>query len=461
MLSNKLGFVSSWKMMTRDKGWIKPILVLTLLGWVPILGQIAVLGYGLEWARLTAWGIDAAPKQRGVDYGKVLTTGGIAFLVNLCMSIIVAVASTLLFGTTFGVAGAFGPIGSLFSNVVALTAATGGVLFGLVGVVVNIFMSTFVLAACLRSTIYDSFSAGWRLDRLFQMVMKDPIGFLHAYAVKLIGDIIVGVYSFIVSLFGAIFVLGGMAGIMAYGYGIDHFRYDLGQHLIDSLITMGPGLVMVIVLLLIVALFFGGVLTVAMQLVSINAMGQWFCRFDVNRWGVSSAPLPDGVPSRSQSAPYGDESAPQRPVDAWQSAPQPSEAATTAVAAAPASSARVAAVANGVAAAAGTNAAMTATDAAATVAAPAVDQEAWAKTPLEAPMQTPPEIPTPAPAQVNGNEDAAPARPAIPLPPVPGTEEQADEGDAKEDAVVAKADAGEANADVDDDRLSESPIVEG
>ena len=49
----------------------------------------AVIGYGLE-ARLTAWGIEA-PKQRGVDYGKVLTTGGIAFLVNLSMSVIVAI----------------------------------------------------------------------------------------------------------------------------------------------------------------------------------------------------------------------------------------------------------------------------------------------------------------------------------------------------------------------------------
>ena len=49
MLSHELGFMSSWKMLTRDKGWIKPILVLTLVGWIPILGQIAVLGYALEW----------------------------------------------------------------------------------------------------------------------------------------------------------------------------------------------------------------------------------------------------------------------------------------------------------------------------------------------------------------------------------------------------------------------------
>ena len=325
MLSNELGFTTSWKMLTRDKGWIKPILVLTLVGWVPILGQIAVLGYGLEWARLTAWGIDAAPKQRGVDYGKVLTTGGIAFLVNLSMSVIVAILGSMIFGTTFGIASIFGPIGSLFSNVVSLTAVAGGAAFSLIAAVVNIFMSTFILAACMRSTIYDGFTAGWRVDRLFQMIMKDPGGFFHAYAVKLIGDIVVGAYSATASLFGTLFLLGGVAGMMAYGYSTSHYRYDLAAHIINSLVAMGPGLVMVIVLLVIAALFVGGVITVAMQLVSINAMGQWFCRFDVNRWGTSSAPLPDGVPARPQSSVYGDGSIPQQPSDASQQPAQPAQ----------------------------------------------------------------------------------------------------------------------------------------
>ena len=69
MLSNELGFTTSWKMLTRDKGWIKPILLLTLVGWVPILGQIAVLGYGLEWARLTAWGIGAQAARSRLRQG--------------------------------------------------------------------------------------------------------------------------------------------------------------------------------------------------------------------------------------------------------------------------------------------------------------------------------------------------------------------------------------------------------
>ena len=103
MYAQQLGFTTSWKMLTRDKGWIKPILMLTLVGWIPILGQIAILGYGLEWARLTAWGVDAAPKQRGVAYGKVLATGGIAFLVMLTMGLVTGIVDTILFGRWYSI----------------------------------------------------------------------------------------------------------------------------------------------------------------------------------------------------------------------------------------------------------------------------------------------------------------------------------------------------------------------
>lgn len=429
MLSKELGFVTSWKMLTRDKGWIKPVLVLTLIGWVPILGQIAVLGYGLEWARLTAWGIDAAPKQRGVDYGKVLTTGGIAFLVNMSMSIVVAILSSMIFGTTVGIGSVFGPIGSLFTDVISFAAATSGAAFGLIAAVVNIFMSTFVLAACMRSTVYDSFSAGWRVDRLFQMIMKDPGGFFHAYAVKLIGDIVVGAYSAVVAMLGAVFTLGGMAGIMAYGYGIDHFRYNLGQHLIDSLITMGPGLVMVIVLLVIAALFFGGVLSVAMQLVSINAMGQWFCRFDVNRWGTSSAPLPDGVPARAQAAAYGDDSIPRQPQQ-----PQADSVAAQQPASAPS----------------------TAADPVSPV-QPAPVPSFMEQPPVPAASAVPPaqeESPAadeepPAAASLPSESDPTP-HPPIPLPPV------------SEPPLEHTSAGGEkSDADEDDGESNESPIIEG
>ena len=75
MQSRRLGFVASWNMLTGERGWYKPIVVLALLSWVPFLGTIALLGYAYEWARLAAWGVDCAPRRQGVDYLKLLKKG--------------------------------------------------------------------------------------------------------------------------------------------------------------------------------------------------------------------------------------------------------------------------------------------------------------------------------------------------------------------------------------------------
>lgn len=301
MLSHELGFMSSWKMLTRDKGWIKPVLLLTLVGWIPILGQIAVLGYALEWARLTAWGVDAAPKQRGIDYGKLFSTGGRAFLVVVSIGLVVGLVLGIVFpgslavmgnallhgGSSFGVANFFG-VWSL--SMLAVT-------------VISVFVGSFINAAALRATLYDSFAAGWRIDRLFQMIARDPGGFFHAFGVSFIGSFITSAYAAIVGVLAAIVAFAGVAGVTAV-YGLSGGYYYDGAEALSSLLALGAGPVLLFIVLGVVLSFVGAALATAMQLVGINAMGQWFCRFEVTRWGVSSAPLPDGVPG-SRSGDWG------------------------------------------------------------------------------------------------------------------------------------------------------------
>lgn len=293
MLSHELGFMSSWKMLTRDKGWIKPILILTLVGWIPIVGQIVLLGYAFEWARLTAWGVDAAPKQHGIDYGKLFATGGRTFLVNLLMGLVLAMAlqlllpgSAMLFMTPlWGTAldGALAMTGVSFAAVVAILVAAFG--------------ATFIHAACMRSTLYDTFSAGWRIDRLFQMVTRDFGGFMRVFLVSLIGSLITFAYTLVVSILGAIVLAAGVMGFMVTaGPG-----QDMGANAMTHLLQLGAGPLLVIVVLGVALVFIGAVIATAMQLVSINAVGQWFCRFDVNRWGVSSDELPADVPHKQAS----------------------------------------------------------------------------------------------------------------------------------------------------------------
>ena len=301
MNAQNLGFMSSWHMLTRDKGWVKPVLVLTLVGWIPILGQIVLMGYGLEWARLTAWGVDAAPKQRGVDYGKVLSTGGRAFLVSLSLGFVIALVLQVVFP---------GSLYMLFTGLTAgnavsvATAMASGAAMSILTMAVSIAMGTFLQAATLRATLYDSFSAGWRLNRLFQMIGRDFGGFLKVLLVTLIGGAISGVYAFVVSLVLMLVVMGGVMSATAF-VGLSGSYMNGWHFLLEQLLRIGAGPLLLFIVVVIALAFVGSAISTAMSLVSMNAMGQWFCRFDVHRWGVSADPLPSDVPHRGGASDSG------------------------------------------------------------------------------------------------------------------------------------------------------------
>lgn len=301
MYAQNLGFMSSWHMLTRDKGWVKPVLVLTLVGWIPILGQIVLMGYGLEWARLTAWGVDAAPKQRGVDYGKVLSTGGRAFLVSLSLGLVIALVLQVVFP---------GSLYMLFTGLTAgnavsvATAMASGAAMSILTMVASIAMGTFLQAATLRATLYDSFSAGWRLDRLFQMIGRDFGGFLKVLLVTLIGGAISGMYAFVVSLVLMLVVMGGVMSATAF-VGLSGSYMNGWHFLLEQLLRIGAGPLLLFIVVVIALAFVGSAISTAMSLLSMNAMGQWFCRFDVHRWGVSADPLPSDVPHRGGASDSG------------------------------------------------------------------------------------------------------------------------------------------------------------
>ena len=301
MYAQNLGFMSSWHMLTRDKGWVKPVLVLTLVGWIPILGQIVLMGYGLEWARLTAWGVDAAPKQRGVDYGKVLSTGGRAFLVSLSLGFVIALVLQVVFP---------GSLYMLFTGLTAgnavsvATAMASGAAMSILTMVASIAMGTFLQAATLRATLYDSFSAGWRLNRLFQMIGRDFGGFLKVLLVTLIGGAISGMYAFVVSLVLMLVVMGGVMSATAF-VGLSGSYMNGWHFLLEQLLRIGAGPLLLFIVVVIALAFVGSAISTAMSLLSMNAMGQWFCRFDVHRWGVSADPLPSDVPHRGGASDSG------------------------------------------------------------------------------------------------------------------------------------------------------------
>lgn len=296
MQGRRLGFVASWNMLTGERGWYKPIVVLALLSWVPFLGTIALLGYAYEWARLAAWGVDCAPRRQGIDYLKLLKTGGWAYLILLSMSLACGVVLSVLFGVDHV---AFLPLSFDGAGTWNVWQGEGRYLFmfsprALASLVGQVILGGFILAAMMRGVVYDGFAAGWRLDRLAQMIVCDLGGFMRLVGVSTIGCAAALMYSW-----ASAAIMGAIASV-----GISYFEFYNGalyfvfnsEHLLRHLFTLSPTNALGGFLLSAAFSFIGSALSVAMQLVATHAAGMWFRRFDVGRWGLSSDPLPDGVP---------------------------------------------------------------------------------------------------------------------------------------------------------------------
>lgn len=292
MGSHVLGFKSSWEMLTRDKGWIKPVMVLAIVGIIPVVGQIALLGYGLEWARLTAWGVDSAPKQSNVQVGKIMRTGGIAFLVGFSMAVILAIIETMAFGSGNVLLAFPGTAGfaELFNRSTSVAAAPSS----FVSTVVSLPIGTFFSIAMMRATIYDGFVAGWRVDRLGQMIGRDPKGFVQLCVVSILTGLVNWVYGVLLGVVMSVMLLGSFIGVVSASAMAG--SVEGVQGIVMAFLQMGPATALVFLIVIIALAFVGACVGIAMELVSINAVGQWFCRFDLARWGESADPLPDGVP---------------------------------------------------------------------------------------------------------------------------------------------------------------------
>lgn len=294
------GFVSSWKQMTREPGWYKPIIILALVGWIPILGQIAVLGYSYEWARLTAWGLDTPPKRQGVNIGKVLGTGAWSFLVYLSMAIVAGVAVSII---------SLGSIELMLSasyNLGVDMFVHDGINYssvGLVGAALGLLVTAFIQAAMMRATLYDGFAAGWRLDRLFEMIGRDVRGFLRTYLALIISAAISLALSVVTMIVLALVLTGSVLSVLPalsagaqYGHALTGSVEGVIAGVLHGFFSSSPAWLLLILLVIIAFALVSQMIAIGLQMITINVTGQWFSHFDVNRWGVSSDPLPEDVP---------------------------------------------------------------------------------------------------------------------------------------------------------------------
>ena len=265
-------FSRAWSLLTREKGWWKPVAVCAAADLVPVAGPLGVLGYKLEWARLVAWGADVSPKRHGVRVGSCISSGWRGFLVLLVWS--------LVMGVIGGVCGALPLIGGLLSTLWTICC---------------LYLGMVVSVATLRATVYQKAGAGFSWKNLVELGRRDPSGLLSILGWEMLCYLVIALVSGIVL---SVTALGAMpriislaselgyynSGLSPYG-DLEYYVTQLAMELFFYVIAaFGPTL---IVLGLIALVLRNGI-----SMVVYAALGLWIRQFDVANWGRSEEPLP-------------------------------------------------------------------------------------------------------------------------------------------------------------------------
>ena len=281
-------FARSWALITQEKGWWKPVLLLGLASLIPIVGPLAVLGYCLEWSRRVAWGSTEAPARRA-NVGTSLSSGWRGFVVLAGW----AIAQSI--------------VGAIVAKVPGL-----GSLLSFAWNIFSIFLGMLFMAAAVRATIYRDFKAGYRAKTIWEMGSRDATGLCRIWLIKLVAGLAMGVVALIVmlpTLFGALgFIVDVADGVSGLYYMSDAQELSFALYVLAGLLSIaGPAILTVLVLM--------SFLTAAVSLITYGAIGLWLRQFDVPAWGKDEDPLPEktrGLPSAATS--------PQQP-EPWQEAP--------------------------------------------------------------------------------------------------------------------------------------------
>lgn len=392
-------FGRAWAMLTQEKGWWKPVLLCALGALVPIVGPLAVLGYGLEWSRRVAWGSTEGP-SRQVKIGGLIKSGWRGFVVVAGWGI------------------AAGVVGTIVGNLPWI-----GDFLGSVWWIFSLFLNVAFLAAAARATIYQNFMAGYRAKTLRQMVSRDPWGLVKIFAINLVAGVIVCIITIMVfmpTLFGSLGFIVDLVDYMDgyyYYYMTEAEEMRLAFEVLGFFVQQFAPAFFVTLLVSLVAGSFVGLL--------INCgIGLWLRQFDVPAWGKDEDPLPETSVSEA--------SAPELPASPTPEPPAPAAPVAPVAPVSPAAPVVSAPVADEPAAAetvpATSEPAPVSADAKKACAACGSELPEHAKFCIEcgAPVSAPQAevAPEPVAEPEAPAEDAADSDPLPDEPPVPGTEDE-------------------------------------
>ncbi len=321
-----------WKTCSKDitssEGWFKKIMLLGLISFVPVFGQMTLQGYAYEWAHKAAWGV-AGPMPKKI-YGRagspMLRWGWFAFALGIIIALIPMIITWI---ATFMVDAGLGvSLWAMYDPSYYYHGAVGagstvllviGIILMLVGLVASFAAYVVTWVSCMRMTVYNRFGAGMQLGKVFKMIKHDFGGIMRIFGMYLLTSVIIAA---IISVVMSIVVLVVLFFAVMLGVGATAGSDTQAAGMIVATVIMTLLLAFPFIL---VCLYVELVMLAWQTLLIARAVGYWTAQFDVAHWGRKEDPMPfeTNPLSAAQSTPQQPAPDPQaQPVTASQPAPQ-------------------------------------------------------------------------------------------------------------------------------------------
>jgi hypothetical protein len=193
-----------------DPDWLKKIAINALIGIIPIVGQIYLMGWGLEVARRVATG--SAQPLPDVDFGTYLGYGFKAFVVALVYTaplwvsaLVVAGLSALLYEVSQEAANTIGMV--------------VGICFGFFGLVYGLLIGLVMPAAFTRMVIFGRIKDGLAFGSVFSLVRAAPGAYLLVLVGTIVAQFLAGIVGGIACGIGVIFTAALYQAVAGHFYG--------------------------------------------------------------------------------------------------------------------------------------------------------------------------------------------------------------------------------------------------
>jgi len=191
-----MDFGKAFTFVFDDIDWLKKVFINALLGLIPLVGQLYLIGWGLEIARRVAMGEPTSLPD--ADFGTYLGHGWKSLVVSLVYTIPIWVLMipVIVVGIITETAGMDGDVAGAIMGAV-------GLVVGLLSMVYGIAMGLLLPAAMTRAVLFGSIGDGLQVGEVLNLVKAAP----GAYLLTLVGTMVAGMAA-------------GLVGSIACGVGV-------------------------------------------------------------------------------------------------------------------------------------------------------------------------------------------------------------------------------------------------